>query len=66
MGKAAGKPVYELLGGKVWDNVRLYSHIGGGSQIIRMNVDDGAIALWTTLVPSRNERKISYPAASPA
>ena len=44
MGKATGKPVYELLGGKVWDNVRLYSHIGGGSQIIRMNVDDGAIA----------------------
>ena len=44
MGKAVGKPVYELLGGKVWDNVRLYSHIGGGSQIIGMGVDDGAIA----------------------
>ncbi len=43
MGKAVGKPVYELLGGKVWDSVRLYSHIGGGSQIIRMSVDDGAI-----------------------
>ena len=45
MGKATGKPVYELLGGRVWDRVRLYSHIGGGSQIIRMNVDDGAIAI---------------------
>ena len=44
MGKALGKPVYELLGGKVWDNVRLYSHVGGGSQILRMNVDDGAAA----------------------
>ena len=44
MGKAVGKPVYDLLGGKVWDRVRLYSHIGGGSQIIRMSVDDGAIA----------------------
>ncbi len=44
MGKATGRPVYELLGGSVWDNVRLYSHIGGGSQIIRMNVDEGAIA----------------------
>ena len=44
MGKATGRPVYELLGGKVWDSVRLYSHIGGGSQIIRMNVDDGAKA----------------------
>ena len=44
MGKAVGKPVYELLGGKVWDRIRLYTHIGGGSQIIRMNVDDGAIA----------------------
>ena len=44
MGKATGKPVYELLGGMVWDRIRLYTHIGGGSQIIRMGVDDGAIA----------------------
>ena len=43
-GKAVGKPVYELLGGKVWDRVRLYSHIGGGSQVIGMGVDEGAIA----------------------
>ncbi len=43
MGKATGRPVYELLGGKVWDGVRLYTHIGGGSQIIRMGVDEGAI-----------------------
>ena len=44
IGKATDKPVYELLGGKVWDSVRLYSHIGGGSQIIRMSVEDGAFA----------------------
>ena len=44
MGKAVGKPVYELLGGKVWDDVRLYSHIGGGSQIIGMGVEQGAKA----------------------
>ncbi len=44
MGKASGKPVYDLLGGKVWDSVRLYSHIGGGSQIIRMGMEEGAIA----------------------
>ncbi len=44
MGKATGRPEYELLGGKVWDSVRLYTHIGGGSQIIRMDVEQGAVA----------------------
>ncbi len=44
MGKASGRPVYDLLGGKVWDDVRLYTHIGGGSQIIRMSVEEGASA----------------------
>ena len=43
-GKATGKPVYELLGGRVWDSVALYTHIGGGSQIIRMSIEDGAVA----------------------
>ncbi|MFA0740400.1 MAG: hypothetical protein DFNUSKGM_000506 [Candidatus Fervidibacter sacchari] len=28
-GKAMGVPVYELLGGKVRDRIRLYAHIGG-------------------------------------
>ncbi len=28
-GKALGVPVYELLGGKVRDRIRLYAHIGG-------------------------------------
>lgn len=29
-GKALGVPVYELLGGRVRDTVRLYNHLGGG------------------------------------
>ena len=44
MGKATGKPVYDLIGGKVWDDVRLYTHIGGGSQIIRMDIGEGSAA----------------------
>ena len=44
MGKATGKPVYDLIGGKVWDDVRLYTHIGGGSQIIRMDLSEGSAA----------------------
>jgi galactonate dehydratase len=30
-GKALGVPVYELLGGRVRDSVRVYDHLGGGS-----------------------------------
>lgn len=29
-GKALGVPVYELIGGRVRDRVRLYNHLGGG------------------------------------
>jgi galactonate dehydratase len=29
-GKALGVPVYELLGGRVRDRIRLYTHLGGG------------------------------------
>src|SRR5207249_8320359 len=29
-GKALGVPVYELLGGRVRDRVRVYNHLGGG------------------------------------
>jgi galactonate dehydratase len=29
-GKVLGVPVYELLGGRVRDNVRMYTHLGGG------------------------------------
>lgn len=29
-GKAAGKPVYQLLGGAVRERVRMYDHLGGG------------------------------------
>lgn len=30
-GKALGQPVYELLGGRVRDSVRVYNHLGGGT-----------------------------------
>jgi galactonate dehydratase len=30
-GKEVGKPVHELLGGPVRDNLRLYDHLGGGT-----------------------------------
>ena len=33
-GKALGVPVYELLGGRVRDTVRLYNHLGGGQMNI--------------------------------
>jgi galactonate dehydratase len=33
-GKALGVPVYELLGGRVRDTIRMYNHLGGG----QMNV----------------------------
>jgi galactonate dehydratase len=29
-GKALGRPVYQLLGGRVRDRVRMYTHLGGG------------------------------------
>src|SRR3989442_16008119 len=30
LGKSLGVPVYELLGGRVRDRVRMYTHLGGG------------------------------------
>ena len=44
MGKAVGKPVYELLGGKVWERARIYTHIGGGSQVTQMGIEEGTKA----------------------
>ena len=43
MGKALGKPVYDLLGGKVWKDIALYTHIGGGSQINLLGVEEGIL-----------------------
>jgi galactonate dehydratase len=39
-GKALGVPVYELLGGRVRDRVRLYNHLGGGSMKTMYQSDD--------------------------
>jgi galactonate dehydratase len=33
-GKALGVPVYELMGGRVRDKVRLYNHLGGGNMSV--------------------------------
>jgi galactonate dehydratase len=38
-GKALGAPVYQLLGGRVRDEVRLYDHLGGG-ELVAMYTDD--------------------------
>ena len=43
-GKSLKKPVYELLGGKVWEHIALYTHIGGGSQMNLMDVEEGVRA----------------------
>lgn len=39
-GKALGVPVYELLGGRVRDRVRLYNHLGGGYMNTMYESDD--------------------------
>ena len=41
VGKSLEKPVYELLGGRVWEQIALYTHIGGGSQMNLMDVEEG-------------------------
>lgn len=44
-GKVLGVPVYELLGGKVRDQVRLYNHLGGGyMKTMYESVDPSAFA----------------------
>ena len=43
-GKAAGKPVYQLLGGAVRERVRMYDHLGGG-QMDALYLQDTAEAV---------------------
>jgi len=38
-GKSAGLPVWRLLGGKVRDRVRVYTHLGMGDHALRLRVD---------------------------
>jgi galactonate dehydratase len=38
-GKILGVPVYELLGGRVRDRVRMYTHLGGASDRARVEGD---------------------------
>jgi len=41
VGKDTGRPVHDLIGGRTWESCRLYTHIGGGSQINRLSVEEG-------------------------
>ena len=44
LGKSLGVPVYSLLGGKVRDKVRMYTHLGGGeSKSVYESFDSGPI-----------------------
>jgi galactonate dehydratase len=43
-GKALGVPVYKLLGGKVRDRVRMYTHLGGGEmKAVYASFDPGPV-----------------------
>ena len=51
-GKVMGRPIYELFGGPVWDDVPLYTHVNGGdpataAQEARDRVAEGYTALKT-------------------
>lgn len=58
-GKALGVPVYELLGGRVRDKVRMYTHFGGATPEAlaanaRAKVERGWTAIKTVPVPITN------------
>ncbi len=58
-GKEAGKPIYELLGGKVRDRVRMYTHFGGSApgemaESAGEKVEKGWSAVKTVPVPITN------------
>jgi galactonate dehydratase len=58
-GKDLGVPVYELLGGRVRDKVRMYTHFGGATPKAmaanaRKKVDRGWTAIKTVPVPVTN------------
>ena len=44
LGKSLGQPVYKLLGGRVRDKVRMYTHLGGGeSKSVYESFESGAV-----------------------
>jgi galactonate dehydratase len=64
-GQAVGRPVYQLLGGRVRDRIRMYDHLGGGemkslylddtAEVMaaraRQSVDEGYNAVKVLVVP---------------
>jgi galactonate dehydratase len=64
-GQAVGRPVYQLLGGRVRDRIRMYDHLGGGemkslylddtAEVMaaraRQSVEDGYTAVKVLVVP---------------
>jgi len=65
-GKAAGLPIYKLLGGPLRDRIKVYKGIGGGStedtvKNARDAVDLGFLALKTGVVGGRPARIIETP-----
>src|SRR5688572_30880390 len=66
-GKAAGVPVYKLLGGPVRDRIKMYAHVRGDTAEAlaahgRELVAEGFIALKTVIRSMRPARTIETPA----
>lgn len=65
-GKAAGLPVYKLLGGPLRDRIRVYAHCGGATpeeaaQSARQRVSQGFLALKTGVSGGRPARIVETP-----
>jgi len=65
-GKALGVPVYEMLGGRVRDRIRVYAHVGGESleayaNTARARIDQGFTAV--KMCPFKTARFVESPAA---
>jgi len=66
-GKAAGMPVYQMLGGPLRDRIKMYRGTGGGTpdaaaQAVRERLDQGFVAIKTGVSGGRPARIIESPA----
>ena len=53
-GKVLGVPVYELLGGRVRDRVRMYDHLGGGTLESMYESTTAEQFAWTSVPQTRH------------